>query len=176
MSQLKIVEILIGTEEWKTVFIPYWLGILFPVKNHVNQSKVWITTWLRSRDSKVFLWRMTTFIILHPKIIFHFMFRLAYMWAKVKVRMYTWLGIRDSKIFLWRMATFYNPASRVMWLYSISYSDWHTCELKLRLKCLVALGEGTVKNFFGEWSLFIILQLESCDCIPFPVQFGIHVN
>ena len=54
--------------------------------------------------------------------------------------------------------------------------DWLTCELKLRLECILDLGVGTVKSFFGEWPLFIILHLESYDCIPFPVHIGIHVN
>ena len=74
------------------------------------------------------------------------------------------------------MTTFYNPASEDMGLYSISCSDWFRCELKLRLECILDLGVGTVKSFFGEWPLFIILRPESCDCIPFPVQIVIHVN
>ena len=98
------------------------------------------------------------------------------MLTKVKVSMSTWLRSRDSKVFLWRMTTIYNPASKVMWLYSISCSDWLTCELKLRLECILDLGVGTVKSFFGEWPLFIILHLESYICIPLPVYIGIHLN
>ena len=85
------------------------------------------------------------------------------------------LGVGAAKNF-WRMATFFNPASGVMRLYSISCSDWYTCELKSRLICLLALGVGTVKSFFGECPLSIILRPESCDCILFSIQIGVHVN
>ena len=96
------------------------------------------------------------------------------MLTKDKVRMSTWLRSRDSKVFIWRMTTIYNPASKVMWLYSISCSNWLTCELKLRLERILAFGVGTVKSFFGEWPLSIILSPESFDCILFPIQIGIH--
>ena len=127
---------------------------------------------------KCFFGEWPLFIILHPKSCDYdpFLFRLAYMWTKVKVGMSTWLRSRDSKVFLLRMTTFYNPASEVIGLHSIFCSDLLTCGLKLRLECLLDLGVGTVKSFFEEWPLFIILCPESWDFIPFPVQIGILVN
>ena len=92
------------------------------------------------------------------------------MWTKVKARMYNWIRNRNKKIINWRMTTIYNHVSEVMLLYSISCSDCHQCELKLKLECIVDLGVGIVKSFFREWPLFIILRPESCYYIPFLVQ------
>ena len=74
------------------------------------------------------------------------------------------------------MTTFYNPASEVIGLHSIFCSDLLTCELKLRLECILDSGAGSVKSFFGKWPLFIILHPESFDYIPFPVQMVLHMN
>ena len=102
-------------------------------------------------------------------IIFHFLFKLAYMWTKVKVRTYTCLWSRDSKIFLWRMATFYNPASRVMWLYSISYSDWHTMCTKVKVKMSSCLRRRNSKEFLWRMVTFYnpasgVMWLHSISC------------